>query len=167
MIICTGKLNSTWSKTINKSFPWFGVTVPKRNKKEKKASTARLVNLTPNRTYLFKFAVSVCFYIVLPRQQSSRVSWWLRRPPFSWRMLCSRPRVGKHLSLCCVRLKPPPPARWWCVYSLCCSRRIPISVPLTLGKWVGTRMRCDSLAFLYTHQNTKENVCKQRPCDGL
>lgn len=39
---------------------------------------------------------------------------------------------------------------------------------LTLGKWVGTGLRCDSCFFCtHTPKHTQGSVCKQRPCEGL
>lgn len=88
---CDSKILFHKRTEMSCSFLWSTVRV--RHPPTKKKSSLKLVNLTPNRTYPIKFALSVCFSVVLPTE-----SWWLSRPPFSWRMLRSSPRVGEHLS---------------------------------------------------------------------
>lgn len=114
-------------------------------------SSLKLVNLTPNRTNLIKFALSVCGYIVLPKQQSSRVSWWLRRPPFNWRMLCSGPRVGKHLSGCCVSLSNPRPLKGG-LFSLPPGEDFHHGLAnfVEMSIYSGMQIMCSSAAFRYT-----------------
>lgn len=99
----------------------------------------------------------------MPKQQSSGVSCWLRRPPFNWRMLRSGPRVGKHLSHCrvcvcvCRGRHGEPHA-----HEVCPPRhlgRISMAVTTTLGEMSLCSVDCVFLQHSGTHHTSLKPIC--------